>query len=105
MAGIRIRGDFGDFAAVGGGYGAWYDAALDIARQVIPSGTVVGNAIGSTRPKGGSSQPVQLSYPPPTPGTSPSSESAGMPSWLMPALLIGGGLLVFMMLNPRGRRR
>lgn len=104
MAGIRINGNFGDFAALQG-YGAWYDDVLGLARQVIPQGTIVGNAIGSTRPKHVEPQPYP--YAPGTgPAAVPVNSAGGLLSGDTGTLLLVGGVVLLgaMLFMKKGRR-
>jgi hypothetical protein len=95
--GVKVFGDFGDFAAFG--EDNWLTSLVGVAREVIPAHTVVGRAIGSTRVTAPRATPVAIEPVAP-------SAFGGMPSWAMPVAIGGGALLLVMMLkNKSGSRR
>jgi len=89
---MNAYGQYRDFAA----FDAWYEDALNFARGVIPSHTVVGRAIGSTRVTPPKAIPVDSAG-------APVPSGGEMPSWVVPVAIGAGVLLLFSMMK-KGRR-
>jgi hypothetical protein len=98
-----------------GAYDGVWDSITNFAKEVIPSHTVVGKALAGNW-SGAAAGAVQYAgsmvgknpQAVPVSNASPQPQSGGgmmLPSWALPAIMVGAGVLLVTMLRPGGRRR